>query len=305
MAKNFKYEYKQHVRNTAPDMDKLWNRIESEIDKTDRREGNTENSSFSYIRQTKKYSGFNQAVAVAAACMVLAAGISIVKNQRTPEADDGISSDSITETVDNNDTSSSENQAEDNDISPSEDEAENNEQSSGEQMVLYEQLSLSETSSPVYCGQFTPAGDEYFVERKVLEQTDYFADVTVEQADISSAKEVSYVLTVNRLISKYGEENESSITLTCTSPYILQQNREYLIPLKYQDGQWSMVFENAPQIEITLNREIVFQNGWESLDEGSQWVKKDKVSEDDFYYDRMRYSSEDDLQRLFNSWYET
>ncbi|MBQ7784016.1 MAG: hypothetical protein IJ368_08615, partial [Oscillospiraceae bacterium] len=50
------------------------------------------------------------------------------------------------------------------------------------------------------------------------------------------------------------------------SPYQLRNSREYLLPIETDNnGMYFVVFDNAPQIEITLDRELVFHNGWSSL----------------------------------------
>lgn len=82
----------------------------------------------------------------------------------------------------------------------------------------------------------------------------------------------------------------------------MQENREYFIPLRKENGTYSMAFENAPQIEISLDGDIVFQNGWKSLDDDSGILKDSQKSKNDYFYDRMRYSSKNDLQDLLAKW---
>ena len=69
-----------------------------------------------------------------------------------------------------------------------------------------------------------------------------------------------------------------------------------------ENGTYSMAFENAPQIEISLDGDIVFQNGWKSLDNDSGILKDSQKSKNDYFYDRMRYSSKNDLQDLLAKW---
>ena len=111
-----------------------------------------------------------------------------------------------------------------------------------------------------------------------------------------------YTLRINSLVSKTGEESKTNITIESSTPYIMQENREYFIPLRKENGTYSMAFENAPQIEISLDGDIVFQNGWKSLDDNSGILKDSQKSKNDYFYDRMRYSSKNDLQDLLAKW---
>lgn len=67
-----------------------------------------------------------------------------------------------------------------------------------------------------------------------------------------------YTLRINSLVSKTGEESKTNITIESSTPYIMQENREYFIPLRKENGTYSMAFENAPHIEISLDGDIGF-----------------------------------------------
>lgn len=203
MAKNIKFLYKKHISDTAPDMEKLWDRIEGQLEN---------------------------------------------REEKT-----------------------------------------------------YEQLSFSHTDTKAYEDSYIPKGDDYFTEDSVLEDTDFFADVTVLSARLDSDS-AHYTLRINSLVSKTGEESKTNITIESSTPYIMQENREYFIPLRKENSTYSMAFENAPQIEISLDGDIVFQNGWKSLDDDSGILKDSQKSKNDYFYDRMRYSSKNDLQDLLAKW---
>lgn len=279
MAKNFKYEYKQHIRNTAPDMDKLWDRIESEINNKEK-ERITETTT--YVRQIKH--SHRGILTAAAAVLVVIFGAKIISNVSV-ETDDKNSDES--------NISISGNEEQENIGSPAVD---------TDEIKLYSSISFSNTDTQAYNANYTASGDEYFVEQKVLQETEYFADVTVQSARLTSHGG-QYVLKVNQTYSYDGEElSISDITLKSATPYILQENREYLIPLAKDGDNWYIVFENAPQIELTLDGGAVFQNGWNSLEERSCAVDKEESGVNDFYYDRMRYCSAQDLQELIDNW---
>lgn len=284
--KEIKDQYKQHIHDTAPDMDKLWNRIESEIDKKENVSAQQPNITYSRtnVKQANVKKSIFTAMTAAAAAIVIAVGaVHMSENLRTGKENSAADFDGS-----NNRTNSSESIK----IDPDE-------------ILNYSSLELSSTSTAAYKEDYTAYGDEYFVEKNVLEQTDCFADVTVLKADLT-ASGGNYTLRVNELYSKDGHDTQTgSFTVKSSTPYIMQENREYFIPLKKESGKYYLVFENAPQIEITLDGGAVFQNGWNSLDENSCSVNKEELGKNDFYYDRMRYCPQEDLTELIESWKNT
>lgn len=284
--KNIKDQYIQHIHDTAPDMDKLWNRIESEIDKTENHSAQQPNITYSRtnVKQASTKKSIFTAMTAAAAAIVIAVGaVQMSESLRTGKENSAANFDGS-----NNRTNTSESIK----IDPDE-------------ILNYSSLELSSTSTAAYKENYTADGDEYFVEKNVLEQTDCFADVTVLKADLT-AHGGNYTLRVNELYSKDGNDAQTgSFTVKSSTPYIMQENREYLIPLKKENGKYYLVFENAPQIEMTLDGGAVFQNGWNSLDENSCSVTKEELGKNDFYYDRMRYCPQEDLTELIESWKNT
>ena len=81
------------------------------------------------------------------------------------------------------------------------------------------------------------------------------------------------------------------------------ENRCYVLPLKAEETGYSLVFENAPQIECTLDGGYIFHNGWESLDENALDVIYPQGGVDDFFYDRMKFSY-GSLDTLIERWHE-
>ena len=281
MAKNIKFLYKKHISDTAPDMEKLWDRIEGQLEnKTDKDQ--------TQIKVSRR--NYRKFAAAAASLVFIIGGVSLYADIRSES--DSVSKHSV-ETADKA-------------------RLENREEKT------YEQLSFSHTDTKAYEDSYIPKGDDYFTEDSVLEDTDFFADVTVLSARLDSDS-AHYTLRINSLVSKTGEESETNITIESSTPYIMQENREYFIPLRKENGTYSMAFENAPQIEISLDGDIVcytyglnevakaapreiFQNGWKSLDNDSGILKDSQKSKNDYFYDRMRYSSKNDLQDLLAKW---
>lgn len=284
MAKNFKYEYKQHIHNTAPDMDKLWNKIENEIDKKEK-ESITETTT--YERQIKH--SHRGILTAAAAVLVVIFGARIISNVSV-------------KTDEKNSTDNEGNGSVNFENNGNEQENTNFPVVDTDDTKLYSMLDFNSTDTESYKANYMASGDEYFVEQKVLKETEYFVDVTVQNARLTGHGG-QYVLKVNNAYSNDGTVLDmSDITLKSSTPYILQENREYLIPLAKNSDSWYIVFENAPQIELTLDGGAVFQNGWDSLEERSCAVDKEEYGVNDFYYDRMRYCSAQDLQELIDNW---
>ncbi len=166
----------------------------------------------------------------------------------------------------------------------------------------YLTLNLADTDSGIYNAlSGAPAENEYFVEAEVLENTELFIDGTV-----ISSKQVSgcvmYSLEVIRFISDRDMAVPEIVEVCSSSPYALRNNREYLLPVREERGVYTVVFDNAPQIEITRDREIVYHNGWQSLSKNCFAIDYPKVYADDYFYDRMNITAESSLQDLFYTW---
>ena len=63
----------------------------------------------------------------------------------------------------------------------------------------------------------------------------------------------------------------------------------------YKDGKFRAT-------EITLDGGAVFQNGWSSLDNGSMSLEKESLNVNDFYFDRMKYTPQFDMEQLMTEW---
>lgn len=311
---NLKEEYTQHIQDTAPDMDKLWNRISDEID---RKEADKKNdTAYTQNReQIKRSGGYMKIAAVAAAFIVVFAGVNIMnESKKTKAAMDNIPL-SRPDKEDSKQSDSRKNDSktkytgEKNDAKTA-DLAEDVDginfagaESAGTASVKYDQLSFNNTDTVSYMASYTPQGDEYFVEDKVFAETEVFVDVTVQEAELSADTGATYVLQVNAAYDRSGSVTETEMVIKSSTPYILQKNREYLLPLKLTGSDtYSLVFENAPQIEITLDGGAVFQNGWKALDKRAQDLEKDNLNVNDFYFDRMKYVPELDMVSFLDEW---
>ena len=164
----------------------------------------------------------------------------------------------------------------------------------------YSYYDFSDTTAPYYEDN---SSDDFFVEADVLENTDFFLDCTVDSAEYDpAAGTVTYTVSPIHVICP------ESITLPCEleissgRAYVLGEGNEYLLPIAVSsDGGYYIADSSAPQIELTGDGYVLFQNGWKSLSDGDeQYLWKASSSPDDFFYDRMNITAESKLQNLFD-----
>ncbi len=307
--------YKSHAENTAPDMDALWERIESNLEeKTD--EALTSKPIRRNISLTKKAT---LAAACAAALIIVPVAVrnmdisnSNMATDSAPMAEapamDGAFNDAA-EFAPEGDTfeENFDNKAEQNEAvadeelieAPAEEEAVMEEATgSGQQTIPYEALLLNYADAPLTPSGAT-TGDDFFVEENVLIETDVIVNAYIDRVYSGGNGEICYEITADNL--ETGETE--SIYLTSRTPYVMLEDRCYILPLKADETGYSLVFENAPQIERTLDGGYIFHNGWESLDENALDVIYPQGGVDDFFYDRMKFSY-GNLYSLIERWHE-
>lgn len=164
----------------------------------------------------------------------------------------------------------------------------------------YEVLQLAPTDSPLATSTPYDVDEEYFVEENVLADTDYFLDCRIISAEeIDSA--MRYVVEVIHFISDDISEIDRTAEIVSRSPYALRTGREYLLPISETEGERTVAFGNAPQIEFTADRQIVCHNGWEFAEDGAS-IDYPQVYPDDFFFDRMNITAESSLDGLFEKW---
>lgn len=297
--KEFKKYYIAHCENTAPDMEKLWEKIESGLEeKSENRVTSKPAKAFSF-RKAAVWCTACAAVLIAVPAILIGTGVTKTADSMTAE----MQNEAVAGNMETNAASAEEGDfAEEtayedlNGIA-----ADTAATSSLPEMVYYEELSLSspvptEVALPTPTAE--PFGDDFFVEENVLAETDIIVDAVVNQVYRSEGGTVCYVLN-----AEDSEKNDmGSITVESATPYTLQIDREYILPLKATVDGYRLVFENAPQIECTLDGGVIFHNGWKSLDENSCYVSYPKGGVDDFFYDRMRFSYKDGIGVLDKKW---
>lgn len=303
--------YQENVRQTAPDMERLWSRIEQKIDEADKTESPAAPQREITVTKGGKNT-FTKALGWAAAFVIVFSAGALILNRNGVETDKTQSSGKENYTADIQEDSYSSKPANDaisDEKEPNEAEPENVQEIGGHDIksetapaaVDYSKLALDH-SAELLTADYAPRGDDFFVESEVLAETETFLDCKVESVEQDKSF-CTYTLTVVECWTKSVEyPSGSTLTLVSTSPLLLAEGGEYLLPVTLTDEGLRLVFENAPQIEYTLDGSVVFHNGWKTLNEGSQECIYPENSKDKFFYDRMRITSKDKVETLITRW---
>ena len=300
--KELKKQYIAHCENTAPDMEKLWEKIESGLEEKPESGVTSKPTKTVNFHKLAVWCTACAAVLIAVPAFIIGANISKNSESFTMSQNEAIAGDVITVAPAADGAFIEEPAPSENNDMADDDVKTESAAASLPEMVYYEELSLAEPVVSDVAFPFPtaePFGDEFFVEEKVLAETDIIVNAFVNDVVYSSEGEtVCYILTA--------EDNDKNdmgrITVESATRYTLQMGREYILPLKETEDGYRLVFENAPQIECTLDGGVIFHNGWQSLDENSCWVKYPQNTVDDFFYDRMRFSYTDGMASLTDKW---
>lgn len=172
--------------------------------------------------------------------------------------------------------------------------------------IEYDQLKLTETDTKAYEESYEPINEHFMGEKEILEETEYFADVTVKSAALGE-NEAEYTLTVNEIYPDDFVEKvrPEEITLKSSSPFILQESREYFAALKRVDDEWQLVYDNAPQIQITIDGGFIFSTEWYHLYVNvgaNRFYDPNYMQQEDRSYSMLLYCKEPDIDNLFKFW---
>ena len=58
-----------------------------------------------------------------------------------------------------------------------------------------------------------------------------------------------------------GEKPENTLVIRSASPYLLEQEHVYVLPLTKTDDGWALSFPDAPQIEATQDGRLLYHSG--------------------------------------------
>lgn len=164
----------------------------------------------------------------------------------------------------------------------------------------YSYSDFSYDMSPSYEDNYS---DDFFVESEVLGNTDFFLDCTVDMAEYDPVTEtVTYTVSPIHVICPESIILPRELEVISGRAFVLDEGKEYLLPITVSDGEYHIADISSPQIELTGDGYVIFQNGWKSLTDGDeQYLWKTSSSPDDFFYDRMNITAESKLQKLFDN----
>ena len=295
--------YEAEINNSAPDFDKLWEKIENNL--TEKEDIAPE------IKITPKKSKAK----VIRTFVTLAAGLALVafipslfsSNQFSTDISEAAtdSSNSISaDKADKNDDGCEFEAVEDSVVmeeAASDSESENGDKET--EILNYVDLSFNSYSETVYTCTGTPYGSDYFVEEEVLADTDYIVSAVVKNVSLSDdGNAIRYELETS---VSYPEKITGTIIVESCSAYTMKRGREYLLPLAKTADGYRTVYDKIPQIEFTADGGLVYYNGWFTLDDNiSQSIVYPKKTVDDFFYDRMMFSYSGDYSAMIQKFYD-
>lgn len=301
MKKNIFEKYINSMDNSCPDMDRLWEKISDNASAVCNSDGkasdNADISPFERaMRDCRPKGHFPTAViSAAAAAAVLIIGMSLRSVPVDITVNEAAESPRLSDAADSTEENAPHNLV----VSVSS----WNYSTNCDGADSYSVLSLAYTPDDPDTGLCLPEGaPEYFVEENVLADTDGFIDCRVISAREISDVTVRYLVEVVHFIGSEGETIERQANVISHSPYALRTGREYLLPIRQQGEDMEIAFDNAPQIEITADRQVVYHNGWDSLGGNGNPIEYPQTYPDDFYFDRMNLTAESSLDELFKRW---
>ncbi|MBR6044034.1 MAG: hypothetical protein IKP47_00215 [Ruminococcus sp.] len=332
--KEIKMLYEEDLQRTAPDMDKLWSRIESAVDAA---ENKTDTPAAGNIQAaTRKKNNIIRFAAMAAACaLIISAGIFILGRDKPKTSETSYSETQnggnafASDIADGkNDAKTAEKPAEaaefssrqeeiradealDNETEKTEksekaadavEDAAPQEEMSGSQAAV-DYKSLTGRTKEQLVRNYKPEYSGSFNEDAVLAQTDILLECLIVKAEPKD----SFCTYTAEVINGYARSGEglqagSQITFDSASPVLLSEGGQYLLPLAKNGDGYKLVFESAPQIEYVPGGNIVFHDGWTTLCEGSETCIYPTNSYNSEYSGRMRLAPAENIQKLTDKW---
>lgn len=289
---NFENEYIKDMNSSAPDMDSLWEKINAADTEDD--DISAFVSAANECKSVSTRSRQRKMLGSAAAAVLIVCISAMALSQDSDIA---------------NETDNRYSMAEENEISNDCDDMDYDGCPTDEwvysadtsEIYEYESLSLADTPSGIYTALSANTEDvEYFVEADVLKKTELFIDCVILASGQTDGMTIEYSVQVIHIIG--GEVYDENITVISHSPYELRINREYLLPVYIENDVYVLSYDNAPQIELTQDRELIFHNGWSSLSSEGHSISYPQIYADDYFYDRMNIAAEASLEKLFESW---
>ena len=301
--------YKENVQRTAPDMDKLWARIESNIDAEEKKNKTDEAARRAGIQTANKRKKIGALITAAAACFIIVGvGAHVLSTKNSPEKSDSpqsemysegskLSADAAGEAAagtDNkksaatsavNQTAEQEQNAEEKrqDIAVPEGEAAetrtegSDNTKGGEADTMTNDADRTQENTADQADNINAlkpngnqiAGADTLNEELILRQTDYFLDARVNGTEQIEDR-CCYDL---EIIKKYGRDGDTeggTLKLISEIPLGLTVGAEYLIPVYDQENGPVPVMYRTAQIMFTGDGKVIFPEVLTTLAEGAE-----------------------------------
>ncbi len=282
-------KYQGEMSQYAPDMDKMWDRIEAGLEERSPR-------AKKIVLHSRKRAA---AIWAAAAMILIPVGFKAAQfSENSINNSDMAVADNMTDGASNGGHfDAAEEAAAAEDREPSEDSS-----PAGHlpEKMDYTELNFPRSEAMSNMPEIENECVAYFVESEVLSQTERFVDVKVRSVSYNEAENtVEYELydvlgdTVLNISTAFGNGENNTL---CSDRYVLKMGHEYILPLGERDGKYYIVFPSAPQTELTEDGYAVFHNGWTSLMEyETAYLECPRNGKDDYFYDRMAVTFAENL----------
>lgn len=281
-------KYQGEMSQYAPDMDKMWDRIEAGLEERSPR-------AKKIVMHSRKRAA---AIWAAAAIILIPVGYRALQfSENSINNSDMAVADNMKDGASNSGNFDLAEEAAAEDCEPSVDSS-----PAGHlpEKMDYTELNFPRSEAMSNMPEIENECVAYFVESDVLSQTERFVDVKVRSASYNEAENaVEYELydvlgdTILNVSTAVGNGENNTL---CSDRYVLKIGHEYILPLGERDGKYYIVFPSAPQTELTEDGYAVFHNGWTSFMENeTAYLECPQNGKDDYFYDRMAVTFAENL----------
>ncbi len=282
----------EEMQQTIPDHEALWQRIEAELPPQEQRAEEQ--------LQPIRMHTMRRAMTIAACLLIAVTGAHVLTQNRSLK--DNTLSESTDRSPEKDDAAAENADAENEGEAP----LQQGENAPEDTIRTYASLGLPVKENGVHIqdADKLTAGTQLFQESHVLSQTECFADVIVSNGiQRPESGEVVYLMEV---VDAYGTDElktGDTFYLYSSTPYLLQAEHEYVLPLYTSGSDWRLVNESAPQLELTRSGEVIYHNGWKTLaGADSEPLLYEQYGTDDYFYDRMYITQDAVLYGFLADW---
>ena len=301
--------YKENVQCTAPDMEKLWSRIESNIDAEEKKNKTDEAARRTQIRTTNRRKKIGALITAAAACFIIVGvGVHVFSTKNSPEKSNSpqsemyssgseLSGDTTGGAAVGTDNKKSAATSAVNRITEQEQNAEEKRQDiavpegeaaetktegsdntkGGEADAMTNDADRTQEETAEQADNINAlkpnsnqtAGTDTLNEEEILGLTDNFLDARVKGTEQIGDK-CYYDLEIVRKYGKEGDTEGGTLRLASEIPLGLTVGAEYLIPVHGQENEILPVLYRTAQIMFTGDGRVTFPEVLTTLAEGAE-----------------------------------